>query len=244
MSDFRGFSRSATQGAVIDEGLRSYMQRVYNYMAGGLALTGLTAVGTYSAAITPGGELTPFGASLFHGPLMILCVIATFGLVMFLSFGINRMSTGTAQLSFWAYAALIGVTLAPLGLVYAHGSIARAFFSTAAAFAATSLYGYTTKRDLTSFGSFLFMGLIGLVVASVVNIFLASSAVNFALSVIGVLLFTGLTAWDTQRIRETYYHTSRDGDALGRTAIMGALSLYLDFINLFLSLLRLMGDRR
>ncbi|MDE2383936.1 MAG: Bax inhibitor-1/YccA family protein [Alphaproteobacteria bacterium] len=244
MSDFRGFQQSGQRaGTAMDLGLRAYMQKVYNYMAGGLALTGLAAVGTYSMAVGPNG-LTPFGASLFSGPASLLLMLATFGLVMFLSFGINRMSAATAQLSFWAYSILNGVMLSTLGMVYAHGSIARAFFCAAAAFAATSLYGYTTKRDLTSFGSFLFMGLFGLVIASLINLFFMSSAVNFALSVIGVLVFTGLAAWDTQSIRNMYYYAGRDGEAIGRLAIMGALRLYLDFINLFLSLLRLFGDRR
>jgi FtsH-binding integral membrane protein len=243
MSDFRGYPQAGARSTGIDQGLRAYMQKVYSYMAGGLALTGAAAVATFNMAVTSEGSLTTFGNTLFHGPLMWVLIIASLGIVMFLSFGIQRMSVATAQLSFWAYAALMGMSFASLGLVYTHGSIARVFFITAATFASTSLYGYTTKRDMTGFGSFLFMGLIGLIIASVVNIFLQSSAMNFALSVIGVLLFTGLTAWDTQQIKTIYYSTSGEA-SLGKSAIMGALRLYLDFINLFLSLLRLFGDRR
>jgi len=245
MSDYRGFPQAGTSSATLDVGLRAYMQKVYNYMAGGLALTGASAIGTYNMAVASEQPLalTAFGNTLFHGPLMWLLVLAPLGLVMFLSFGIQRMSVGTAQLSFWAYAALVGMSFATLGLVYTHGSIARVFLITAAAFASLSLYGYTTKRDLTGMGAFLFMGLIGLVIASLVNLFFMSSAMSFALSVIGVLVFTGLTAYDTQRIKNMYY-AGDDGATVGRKAIMGALTLYLDFINMFMSLLRLFGDRR
>jgi uncharacterized protein len=243
MSDFRGYPQAGARSVGIDQGLRAYMQKVYSYMAGGLALTGAAAVATFNMAVTSDGTLTAFGNTIFHGPMMWVLILASLGIVMFLSFGIQRMSVATAQLSFWAYAAIMGMSFSSLGLVYTHGSIARVFFITAATFASTSLYGYTTKRDMTGFGSFLFMGLIGIIIASVVNIFLQSTAMNFALSVIGVLLFTGLTAWDTQQIKTMYYSTSGEA-ALGKSAIMGALRLYLDFINLFLSLLRLFGDRR
>ena len=245
MSDYRGFPQAGARSASVDVGLRAYMQKVYNYMAGGLALTGASAIATYNMAVASEQPLalTAFGNTLFHGPVMWLLVLAPLGLVMFLSFGIQRMSVGTAQLSFWAYAALVGVSFATLGLVYTHGSIARVFLITAAAFASLSLYGYTTKRDLIGMGAFLFMGLIGLVIASLVNLFFMSSAMSFALSVIGVLVFTGLTAYDTQRIKNMYY-AGDDGATVGRKAIMGALTLYLDFINMFMSLLRLFGDRR
>jgi FtsH-binding integral membrane protein len=228
--------------AVIDEGLRSYMLRVYNYMAAGVALTGVAAYGTYQAAVDQAGNLTPFGAAVFQGPLMWVLLFAPLVMVMVLSFGIQRMSVGMAQLAFWAYAGLMGVSLASLGLVYTSGSIAQAFFVSAATFGALSLYGYTTKRDLTGWGSFLFMGLIGLIIASIVNIFLASSAMSFIISAVGVLVFTGLTAYDTQKIKEMYFEAD-DVAVMGRKAIMGALSLYLDFINLFLSFLRLFGNR-
>ncbi len=243
MSDFRGYPQAGARSVGIDQGLRAYMQKVYTYMAGGLALTGAAAVATFNMAVTSDGTLTAFGNTIFHGPMMWVLILASLGIVMFLSFGIQRMSVATAQLSFWAYAAIMGMSFSSLGLVYTHGSIARVFFITAATFASTSLYGYTTKRDMTGFGSFLFMGLIGIIIASVVNIFLQSTAMNFALSVIGVLLFTGLTAWDTQQIKTMYYSTSGEA-ALGKSAIMGALRLHLDFINLFMSLLRLFGDRR
>jgi len=242
MSDYRGYPQSGTTASGLDLGLRSYMLKVYNYMAGGLALTGVAALVTYNLAVQ-NGALTPLGQTLFHGPMLWVLMLAPIALVFWLSFGIQRMSVGTAQLVFWAYAALVGIGFTPLALVYTGGSLVQAFMVTAAAFAGLSLYGYTTKRDLTGFGAFLFMGLIGLILASVVNIFIGSSAVSFALSVISVLVFTGLTAWDTQKIKNMYY-AGDDGVMMGRKAIMGALNLYLDFINLFLSILRLMGDRR
>ncbi|MBG1233676.1 Bax inhibitor-1/YccA family protein [Aestuariivirga litoralis] len=242
MADYRGFPQSGTTTAGLDLGLRSYMLKVYNYMAGGLALTGAAALGTYSVAVQ-NGQLTPLGLTLFKGPLMWVLLLAPLAMVFFLSFRINKMSVGAAQLTFWAYAALVGVGFTPLALVYTGASLAQVFMVTAGTFGAVSLYGYTTKRDLTGFGSFLFMGLIGLIIASLVNIFLQSSAMSFALSVVGVLVFTGLTAYDTQKIKDMYY-AGDDGTMMGRKAIMGALNLYLDFINLFLSLLRLMGDRR
>ena len=244
MSDYRGSERVGTQSLSIDQGLRAYMQRVYNYMAGGLVVTGAVAYGAYSAAVLPDGRsLTPFGQTMFHSPLPIVLMVATLGIVFALSMFLHRISAVTAQLLFWAYAALNGLTFSVLGLVYTQTSITRVFLITAATFAVTSLYGYVTKRDLSGFGSFLFMGLIGLVIASLVNIFFQSTAVTFALSVIGVLLFTGLTAYDTQAIKATYYQ-SNGALSLGHLAISGALRLYLDFINLFLSLLRLIGDRR
>ena len=242
MSDYRGYPQSGTQTTGVDLGLRSYMLKVYNYMAGGLALTGVAALVTYNLAVQ-NGALTPLGQTLFHGPMLWVLMLAPIALVFWLSFGIQRMSVGTAQLVFWAYAALVGIGFTPLALVYTGGSLVQAFMVTAAAFAGLSLYGYTTKRDLSGFGAFLFMGLIGLILASVVNIFIGSSAVSFALSVISVLVFTGLTAWDTQKIKEMY-SAHDDGTVAGRKAVMGALALYLDFINLFLMLLRLFGGRR
>ncbi len=234
----------AGTAAEVDQGLRSYMLKVYNYMAAGLGITAATAVGTYSLAVdTASGQLTSFGQTLFQSPLMWVLLAAQLGIVFFLSFRVNRMSVSAAQLTFWAYAALTGVTFASLGLVYAHDSIARVFLITAGTFGAMSLYGYTTKRDLTGMGSFLMMGLIGLIIASLVNMFFASSAMSFALSVIGVLIFTGLTAYDTQKIKEMYFEGD-DAGTMGRKAIMGALNLYLDFINLFLMLLRLFGSSR
>jgi len=224
---------SATQ-AGIDVGLRNYMLRVYNYMAGGLAITGVVAYWAAASGLY---------LKIAQTPLIWLVVFAPLGMVLFLSVRLQRMSLGAAQASFWVFAALMGLSLSYLFLVYTGTSIAEVFFITAATFLAMSLYGYTTKRDLAGFGSFLFMGLIGIIIASLVNLFFASAAVQFAISVIGVLVFTGLTAWDTQRIKEMYIES--DGSAVaGKKAIMGALALYLDFINLFIMLMQLMGNRR
>ena len=243
MSDFdrnlaargAGFGRAVA----VDAGLRAYMLRVYNYMAIGVALTGFAAMAVYQMVQSnPALQQTLFG-----GPLYLVLLLAPLGLVFFLSFRIQHLSVGTAQALFFFYAALLGVSLAPIFIVYTHGSIARVFFISAASFGALSLYGYTTQRDLSPFGSFLIMGLFGIILASVVNFFLASSALQFVISVVGVLVFAGLTAWDTQQIKEMY-SVNDDGTIAGRKAIMGALRLYLDFINLFLMLLRLFGDRR
>jgi uncharacterized protein len=217
-----------------DSGLRQYMLRVYNYMAGGLLLTGVIAWF---------GATSGFYASIAGTPLFWVVLLAPLALVMLLSFRIERIGLGTAQVSFWAYAALVGLSLAGIFLVYTGESIAQVFVISAATYGATSLYGYTTRADLSRFGSFLFMGLVGIVIAGLVNLFLASTALQFVVSVIGVLVFTGLTAYDTQRIREIY--VAREDDAIaGKKAIMGALALYLDFLNIFLMLLRLMGNRR
>jgi len=243
MSDYRNFPQSTSGATVgIDQGLRAYMLRVYNYMTFGLALTAGVAYATYSAAVGADGQLTSFGTTLFHGPLMLVLMLVTVGLVFAMSFALERMSVATAQLVFWAYAALNGVTFSSLGLSYAHSSITHVFLITAATFGAMSLYGYTTKRDLTGLGSFLFMGLIGLLIASIAGIFFQSSAFQMALAVVGVLLFTGFTAYDTQAIKAMYY--AGGSGLMEHAAIRGALRLYLDFINLFLSFLRLFGDRR
>ncbi len=226
----------------VDVGLRNYMLRVYNYMAGGLAITGVTAfliantslVNLFFQMGSRGLGLTGLG---------YVGVFAPLAFVLALSFGVQRMSLGMAQAVFWGYAAVMGISIAQILLLFTGESVARVFFITAATFLAMSVWGYTTKRDLTGFGSFLFMGLIGILLASVVNIFVGSSAMQFAISVIGVLVFTGLTAWDTQRIKEMY----GQGDTaviVGKKAVMGALSLYLDFINLFIMLMQLMGNRR
>ncbi|HXY99151.1 MAG TPA: Bax inhibitor-1/YccA family protein [Stellaceae bacterium] len=218
----------------IDVGLRQYMLRIYNYMAGGLALTG--AVAYFAAA-------SGFYQAIVGSILFWIVLFAPLGLVLLLSFRLQTMSLGAAQLTFWAYAALMGLSLAGIFLVFTGASIARVFFITAGTFAAMSLYGYTTRTDLSRFGSFLFMGLIGIIIAGLVNVFIASSALQFALSVAGVLVFTGLTAWDTQSIKEMYVES--DGTAVaGKKAILGALRLYLDFINLFMMLMQLLGARR
>ena len=237
----RGQQAGVQSGAVIDEGLRSYMLRVYNLMAMGLAITGVAAFATSQMAIS-GGQLTSFGQLIFMSPLKWVVMLAPLAMVFFLSFRINKMSVSAAQTTFWIYSAMVGLSLASIFLVFTGQSIVQTFFITAASFGALSVWGYTTKRDLTGMGSFLFMGLIGLIIASVVNIFLASSAMQFAISAIGVLIFAGLTAYDTQQIKSMYYEG--DGsEVAGRKAIMGALRLYLDFLNLFLFLLQFLGNR-
>jgi hypothetical protein len=218
----------------------------------GLVLTGIASYGAFAAAVTDdpaaavgkyhGIMLTAFGAALF-GPLMWVLMLASLGLVLFLSFRLEKMSVTTAQVSFLSYATLVGLTLASIFVVYTQASIAQVFFITAATFGAMSLYGYTTQRDLTGFGSFLFMGLIGIVIASVVSFFVQSTMLVWVISVAGVLIFTGLTAYDTQWIKNNY-DVNDDGSVSGKKAIFGALKLYLDFINLFLMILRLMGNRR
>jgi FtsH-binding integral membrane protein len=252
MSDYdrnvaaRGFG--AARATAIDAGLRAYMIRVYNYMAAGVALTGVVAWFTYNAAVVTDAtgritSLTPFGQAIFSGPLAIVLFLGTLGLVFFMSFRINTLQPSTALMLFLLYAGLLGLMLSSVFLAYTGASITRTFFISAASFGALSLYGYTTQRDLSPVGSFLTMGLFGLIIAMLVNLFLKSSGLDFAISAIGVLIFAGLTAWDTQKIKEMY-SANDDGTIAGRKAVMGALTLYLDFINLFLFLLRFMGDRR
>jgi FtsH-binding integral membrane protein len=229
----------------VDEGLRAYMLRVYNYMAAGIAITGVVAYVTFTFAVqqtAAGIQLTEFGTFMFTSPFRWVVMLAPLGMVFYLSARVSRMSVSSAQMAFWGFAGLMGLSLASIFMVYTGQSISRVFFITAASFGALSLYGYTTKKDLSGWGSFLIMGLIGIIIAAIVNIFLASSALQFAISVIGVLVFAGLTAYDTQRIKEMYF--AGDGAAvMGKKAIMGALSLYLDFINMFLMLLSLFGNR-
>ena len=232
----------------IDAGLRDYMLKVYNYMASGLALTGLVAYMLFQAtAVTgPTGDivgLTNLGVSLYTGPMMWIVALAPLGVVMYMSFGIRNMSASRAQTMFWVFAFLMGLSLSTIFLTYTQASIARVFFITATTFGAMSIYGYTTKRDLTAMGSFLFMGLIGIIIASIVNIFMQSSMMYFVISVLGVLIFVGLTAYDTQKIKNMYMAYD-SGEVSAKKAIMGALTLYLDFINLFIMLLRLFGTRR
>ena len=241
--------------AAVDAGLRAYMLRIYNYMSIGLAITGLAALGVYMAAVTGdpsaaaarigNAYLTAFGVALFVSPLKWLFIFAPLVMVFAISAGINRLQPATSQMLFWVFSALMGVSLSSIFLVYTHTSIVRVFFITAATFGALSLYGYTTKRDMSGMGSFLFMGLIGVVIASLVNLFLASSMLQFVVSVVGVLVFAGLTAWDTQRLKNDYIYgyASQGGVMAERAAITGALSLYLNFINLFTLLLQLLGQR-
>ncbi len=239
-NDFRhGVVNSSSQVADIDAGLRAYMLRIYNYMAVGLGLTGVVAYLVSSS---------PTLLNIFFGNQAIfwIAVLAPIGIVFYMSARIHNMSAAKAQSVFWIYAALNGISLASIFLVYTGTSIAKVFFITAGMFAAMSLYGYTTKRDLTGMGSFLSMGLIGLILASVANIFFASPGLSFVISIVGVLIFVGLTAYDTQKLKSIYLSgiESHGPEAVLKTSILGALSLYLDFLNLFLFLLRFLGDRR
>jgi len=249
------------EGAYVDEGLRAYMLRVYNYMAGGVLLTGLVAYLIFTQAITTdmafaaknaagqvmalkrGMFLTPLGAALYASPLKWVIMLAPLAFVFFLSFRIYSMSVSAAQITFWLFAATMGLSLSSIFLVFTGQSIAQVFFITAAMFAALSVYGYTTKKDLSGWGTFLFMGVIGLVLAGLLNLFIQSSALQFAISAIGVLVFAGLTAYDTQQIKDNYYAVFNDATLAAKSAIMGALNLYLDFINMFTSLLNLFGNR-
>ena len=243
----RSFTKTTDQ-VVIDEGLRAYMLKVYNYMTTGLLLTGLVAYFFGKASIVTNdlGQIvgiTSIGAMLFGSPLKWVVMLAPLGFVFYLSARINKMSVSSAQITFWIFSAIMGLSLASIFIVYTQASIARVFFISSGTFAAMSLYGYTTKKDLTKLGGFLFMGLIGIIIASLVNLFFQSSALHFAISVIGVLVFVGLTAYDTQSIKNMYY--AGDSESVGgKKALMGALRLYLDFINLFIMLLRLFGQRR
>jgi uncharacterized protein len=222
--------------AVRDAGLRSYMLKVYNYMASGVLLTGIVALlfanSGMAAQVFQGGGLLPW-----------VIILSPLAIVFAMSFGVNRMQTSTLQILFWSFATLMGLSMSTIFLVYTGTSIAQTFFAVSAAFLGLSLWGYTTKKDLSGFGTFLIMGVVGLIVAMVVNMFLQSSAMALAISAIGVLLFAGLTAYDTQRIKSMYAYVAGT-DMMGKTAIMGALSLYLDFINMFQFLLSFMGDRR
>ncbi|MBA4749950.1 MAG: Bax inhibitor-1/YccA family protein [Alphaproteobacteria bacterium] len=234
-----GFRHTVVRGRAdtqsLDMGLRAYMLKVYNYMAIGLGLTGVVAM---LVASSPTMLMAIFGS-----PLKWVVMLAPLAMVFFISFRIHAISAATAQALFWIYAALVGLSLSSIFLAYTGASIAKVFFITAGTFAGMSLYGYTTKRDLSKFGSFLIMGLIGVILASIVNIFLKSSGLEFVISLLGVFIFVGLTAYDTQQIKSLYYED--DHPEIGaKKAIMGALTLYLDFLNLFLYLLRFMGDRR
>ncbi len=252
-----GTAAPAAAAGEIDLGLRAHMVRVYNYMMVGLGITGLVAFATFMLTTSTTPEvlsdgfahaigaryLNSLGETLYASPLMYAIIFAPLVLVLFMSFRIGKMSVGAAQTTFWVFSALMGLSLSSIFLAYTSESIVQVFFITAATFGAMSLWGYTTKRDLTGMGSFLFMGLIGIIIAMVVNIFLQSSGLSWIVSILGVLIFTGLTAYDTQKIKEMYY-VGDDGSVAGKKAIMGALRLYLDFINLFLMLLRLMGNRQ
>ena len=270
MSDFDRNATTAQYGTTVghavavDEGLRAYMLRVYNYMVIGLAITGLAALGIYMLSVTddaatamkvlhggaqipvPLGKtmfLTPIGYYAFASPLKWVIMLSPLALVFVISFGIERLRPAIAQVLFWVFAALMGLSLGSIFMAFTHTSIVRVFFITAASFGALSLWGYTTQRDLTGMGLFLLMGLFGVILASFVNLFMASSALQFAISVIGVLVFAGLTAYDTQRLKSEYLYAAMDGETAERSSIRGALSLYLNFINLFTLLLQLLGQR-
>ena len=226
-------TRAGTQDAAYDAGLRSYMLSVYNYMASGVLLTGIVALLFANSGLA---------AQVLSTPLRWVIMLAPLAFVMVLSFGINKLSTGAAQALFWAFAVVMGLSMSSIFLVFTGVSIAQTFFATTAAFAGLSLYGYTTKRDLSAFGTFLVMGVVGLLVAMIINLFVQSSVMSLVISGIGVLLFAGLTAYDTQRIKSMYAYVAGT-DMVGKTVIMGALSLYLDFVNMFTFLLNFMGSR-
>lgn len=255
MAQFQGV-RSATgvRTAAIDEGLRAHMNKVYGTMSVGMLITALAAWAISGLAVTSdptqyqigaGEYLTQFGYAIYASPLKWVIMFAPLAFVFGLSAAVNRMSAAAAQLVFYVFAAVMGLSLSSIFLIYTGTSIAQVFLITAIMFASLSLYGYTTKKDLSGMGTFLFMGLIGLIIASIVNIFLASEAMTFAISVIGVLIFAGLTAYDTQQIKGEYVQFASMGDQewLSKSAIMGSLRLYLDFINMFIMLLQLFGQR-
>ena len=246
-----GAGRAQQTSAVeMDQGLRSFMLGVYNNMSIGLAITGLAAIGISTLAIagyTDGGKiagLTELGKALYLSPLKWVVMLAPLAFILLFSFKAESMSSASARTMFFAFAAVMGVSMSSIFVVFTGASVTQVFFITAAAFGALSLAGYTTKKSLSGMGSFLIMGLIGLVIASVVNIFLQSSGLSFAISAIGVLVFAGLTAWDTQRLKEMYLSSDMDAESAAKLSVNGALSLYLNFINMFQMLLQLFGDRR
>jgi hypothetical protein len=232
------FGNATLNGEVIgtatrDEGLRKYMLSIYNYMASGVLLSGVVALLFASSAI---------GLQVMTSPLRWVVALAPLGFVMAMSFGLLKMQTSTLKVLFWSFCVAMGLSLSSIFFIYTGPSIATTFFATAGAFAGLSLYGYTTKRNLSAMGAFMMMGLVGIILAMLLNLFLQSSGLALAISVLGVIIFAGLTAWDTQRLRETYYHVAGT-DMMGKVVIMGALSLYLDFINMFQFLLSFLGSR-
>ncbi|MCO5090532.1 Bax inhibitor-1/YccA family protein [Bosea sp. (in: a-proteobacteria)] len=246
-----GAGRAQQTSAVeMDQGLRSFMLGVYNNMAIGLGITGLAALAISMLAIagfTPEGQitgLTALGQAIYLSPLKWVVMLAPLAFIMLFSFKAESMSAASARTMFFVFAAVMGVSMSSILVVFTGASVTRVFFITAAAFGALSLVGYTTKKSLSGMGSFLIMGLIGLIIASVVNLFLGSSALSFGISVLGVLIFAGLTAWDTQRLKEMYLHSDLDPEAAAKLSVNGALSLYLNFINMFQMLISLLGDRR
>jgi uncharacterized protein len=238
-----GFARTAAQ---VDQGLRAFMLGVYNNMVLGLAISALVALGVNKLAVTTEGgrlALTEFGRVLYGTPLMWVVALAPLAFIFFFSFRMDRMSAASARGTFFAFAAVMGASLSTLLIRYTGASVVQVFFITAASFGALSLWGYTTRRSLSGMGSFLIMGLVGLILASIVNIFVASSMLQFGISVIGVLIFAGLTAYDTQKLKEMYLYGNLDSEAASKASVLGALTLYLDFINMFQFLLALVGNR-
>jgi len=239
--------KEATQSTVVmDEGLRAYMLKVYNYMASGVLLTGVISIIFFQLSVesvSPNIVLTSLGYKMYFSPLRWVIALSPLAVVIYMSFGINKMTVARAQTTFWVFASLMGLSLSSIFLQFTGPSITRVFFITAGTFGAMSIYGYTTKRDLTKLGSFLMMGLVGIIIAMVVNMFMGSETMDFIISILGVLIFVGLTAYDTQKIKNMYA-ASDTGELMGKKAVMGALTLYLDFINLFIFLLRLFGQRR
>ncbi len=237
-----------TETHIIDQGLRAYMLKVYNYMASGILITGFISLILFKMSVVTTADgsiagLTTLGNALYNSALMWVIMLAPLGVVFYMSFGIKKMSAAKAQGTFWIFAALMGASLSSIFLIYTGASITRVFFITSGTFGAMSIYGYTTKKDLTKLGSFLMMGLFGIIIASIVNIFMKSTMMYYVISILGVLIFVGLTAYDTQKIKNMYL-SSDSGEVMGKKAVMGALTLYLDFINLFIMLLRLFGQRR
>jgi FtsH-binding integral membrane protein len=254
MSFFDGNARSPAGvgvtrvgAAQYDAGLRAYMLGIYNHMTLGLAISAVVALGAWVLAGSPAGiglsRMTAFGQAIYLSPLRWLIMLAPIGFVMFMSFRFERASYQTLLMTFWAFAAIMGLSLSTWLLVFKIGSIVQVFFVTAAAFGGLSLYGYTTRRSLSAMGSFMAMGLIGLVIAMLINVFVQSTAFQFALNILGVLIFAGLTAWDTQRLKDGYDQVAHDGSLMAKYSLMGALTLYLNFINLFQFLLSIMGNR-
>jgi len=239
---------TSTEVHIIDEGLRAYMLKVYNYMSSGILITGFISLILFKMSVVTTADgsiagLTGLGNVLYNSALMWVVMLAPLGVVFYMSFGIKKMSAAKAQGTFWVFAALMGASLSSIFLIYTGASITRVFFITSGTFGAMSIYGYTTKKDLTKLGSFLMMGLFGIIIASIVNMFMKSTMMYYVISIIGVLVFVGLTAYDTQKIKNMYL-ASDSGEIMGKKAVMGALTLYLDFINLFIMLLRLFGQRR
>ncbi|SIS66928.1 Bax inhibitor-1/YccA family protein [Paracoccus saliphilus] len=243
-NSYRTAQGVGTRSAVIDEGLRAYMNRVYGLMSVGMLVTAVFAWGISTLAVDASGQLTGLGTAIYASPLKWVIMFAPLLVVFGFGAALNRLSVQAATMVFYGFAALIGLSISSIFLVYTAFSIVQTFLVTAIAFAGLSLWGYTTKKDISGWGSFLIMGVIGLIVASIVNIFLQSSGLQFAISLLGVLIFAGLTAYDTQKIKNTYLQLAgSDSEFLGKTAIMGALQLYLDFLNLFMFLLSFLGNR-